>query len=297
MDIHHLKVFLSVFKNKSFSRASEELNLTQPTISDHIRSLEEGLDCRLFDRLGRTIIPTKEAVVLYSHAIEIIEKVDALKGVISQIKKEISGELIIGASTIPGTYLLPSIMAAFNKRYPSISFQVIVSDSKEIVEKVLRHELLIGIVGAKLRDTQINYIPIMEDELIVVSSPSLIKKEKMTLKELSKFPIVLREEGSGTRRETERILMDKGISLEGIKIAGIFGSTDAVKQAVKEGLGISILSGLSVTDELKHKILKRIRLTDIEMKRKFYIITHKKRTLPQAYNIFLEYIKAISKDI
>ncbi|MEW6215474.1 MAG: selenium metabolism-associated LysR family transcriptional regulator [Nitrospirota bacterium] len=297
MDIHQLKIFVSVYKNRSFSKASEELYLTQPTISDHIKTLEGGFDCKLFDRLGRTIIPTKEAEVLYTHAVEIIEKANTIKDIIGQFKKELTGELIIGASTIPGTYLMPHIMAEFQKKYPSVSFQILVSDSKGIIDRVLRHELLMGVVGAKLNNTQINYIPFMNDELIAVSAPSLIKKEQMTLGELIKFPMVLREEGSGTRKETEKILENKGISLENIKIGGIFGSTDAVKQAVKAGLGISILSKLSVTDELKHNILKEIKLTDIQMKRKFYIVTHKKRTLPSLYNVFLEYIKTGSKHL
>jgi DNA-binding transcriptional LysR family regulator len=291
MDIHHLRVFTSVFKNKSFSKASEELHLTQPTISDHVKTLEEELDCKLFDRLGRTIIPTKEAEVLYSYALEIIEKTNTIKEVISQTRKEIKGELIIGASTIPGTYLLPSIMAEFQRKYPSVSFQILVSDSRGIIDKVSKHELLLGIVGAKLDDEQINYIPFVEDELIVVSSPSMVKSSSITLKGLTKFPMVLREEGSGTRREVEKILEGKGISLGGIKIAGIFGSTDAIKQAVKAELGISILSKLSVADELKHNILKEIKLTDTQMKRKFYIITHKKRTLPLLHAVFLEHIK------
>lgn len=296
MDIHQLKVFASVFKNKGFSRASEELYLTQPTVSDHIKTLEEDLGCRLFDRLGRTIIPTKEAEVLYAHAMEIIEKADTIKAVIGRFKKEIAGEVIIGASTIPGTYLMPSIMADFQRKHPSISFQIMISDSKGIVEKVLRHELLIGIVGARLPDTHITYTPFMEDELIAVSSPALIKKNKLTLDELIGYPMILREEGSGTRRETEKILENEGVALKDIEIAGIFGSTDAVKQAVKAGMGISIVSKFSVKDELKFRLLKEIKIAGVEMKRKFFIISHKKRTLPLAYSLFLEHIKSRSED-
>ncbi len=292
MDIHQLRVFTSVFKNKSFSKASEELYLTQPTVSDHVKSLEEELNCKLFDRLGRTIIPTKEARALYSHAMEIIEKINNIKDFIGHLKKEVAGELIIGASTIPGTYLMAPIMAKFQKIYPSISFQILISDSQGIVEKISRHELLIGIVGARLANSQITYVPFIEDELIAVSSPALTKNRQLTLKELMKLPMVLREDGSGTRRETEKILEDRGVSLEDIKIAGIFGSTDAIKQAVKAGLGFSILSRLSVKDELKYGILKEIKLSDIQMNRKFYIVTHKKRTLPFAYNLFLEHLKA-----
>jgi DNA-binding transcriptional LysR family regulator len=297
MDIHHLRIFASVYKNKSFSKASKELHLTQPTISSHVMGLEDEFGCKLFDRLGRSIIPTKEAEVLYSHTMEIIGKADTLKEVIGLIKKDVTGKLIIGASTIPGIYLLPPMMAIFQKKYQSISFQILISDSGKIVDSVSKQEILLGIVGAKLGNEQISYMPFVEDELIVISSPSLAIGNRITLKELVKFPMVLREEGSGTRRETERILKGKRISPESIKIAGIFGSTDAVKQAVKAGLGVSILSKFSVIDELEHKIVKEIKLTDLHMKRKFYIITHKKRTLPRIYNIFLKHILDESKTV
>ena len=296
MDIHHLRVFASVFKNRSFSKASEELHLTQPTISNHIKALEDEFDCKLFDRLGRTILPTKEAEVLYSHSMELIERTNNLREAVGLIKKDISGKLIIGASTIPGVYLLPGFMSEFRKKFPSISFQILISDSKGIIENISRHELLLGIVGAKLGNEHIKYMPFIEDELIVVSSPHLSKNRIMTLQELLKFPMVLREEGSGTRKETEKFLANKGISLENVHIAGVFGSTDAIKQAVKAGLGVSILSKFSVADELKYKILEEIKLTDIQMKRRFYIVTHKKRTLPRLYETFLNYIVAESKN-
>jgi len=297
MDIHQLKVFVSVYKNKSFSRASEEIHLTQPTISNHIKALEAEFDCKLFDRLGRTIIPTKEAEVLYSHSIELIEKANALRETIGQFKKELSGKIVIGASTIPGVYLMPRIMTEFQRKYPSLSFQILISDSTGITDSVSKHELLLGIVGAKLSNEQLNYIPFVEDELIAVSSPGLGKNNIMTLKELITLPMVLREEGSGTRKVAEKFLESKGVSLDNIKIAGIFGSTDAVKQAVKAGLGVSILSKFSVADELEHKILKEIKLSDIQMKRRFYIVTHKKRTLPRAYDIFLKYIMSETKSL
>ena len=296
MDIHHLRVFASVFKNRSFSKASEELHLTQPTISNHIKALEDEFDCKLFDRLGRTILPTKEAEVLYSHSMELIERTNDLREAVGLIKKDISGKLIIGASTIPGVYLLPGFMSEFRKKFPSISFQILISDSKGIIENISRHELLLGIVGAKLGNEHIKYMPFIEDELIVVSSPHLSKNRIMTLQELLKFPMVLREEGSGTRKETEKFMANKGISLENVHIAGVFGSTDAIKQAVKAGLGVSILSKFSVADELKYKILEEIKLTDIQMKRRFYIVTHKKRTLPRLYETFLNYIAAESKN-
>lgn len=292
MDIHKLRVFTSVFKNRSFSKASEALHLTQPTISNHIKALEDEFACKLFDRMGRTIIPTKEAEVLYGKATEIIEKADALKEALGQLKKETTGELVIGASTIPGVYLMPRIMKEFQKKFPAISFQILIADSGGVIDSISRHELLLGIVGAKLGNDQIDYTPFVEDELIVVSAPLKTEKSSITLKELVALPMVYREEGSGTRREVEKFLESEGISFDHMKIAGIFGSTDAVKQAVKAGLGVSILSKFSVADELEHKLLEEIKLTDIHMKRNFYIVTHKKRTLPRLYDLFLKHILA-----
>ncbi len=297
MDIHQLRIFTSIYRNRSFTKASLELCLTQPTVSDHIKTLEEEFECRLFDRLGRTIMPTKAAEVLYVQAMDIIEKADSLKTILGELKKDVTGELIIGASTIPGTYLMPAIMAAFQEKYPAVSFNLPISGSGEIINKVLRYELLLGIVGSRLDNDQIHYSSFMDDELIVLAAPFLVVEEEITLEELVSLPIVLREEGSGTRKETVKILEGKGISLKNMKITGIFGSTEAVKQAVKAGIGISILSRLAVADELERKTLREIKIRGIEMKRKFYVATRKRRTLPTAYNVFLEHFMAGTKII
>jgi len=291
LDIHRLKVFTSVFKNKSFSKASEELHLTQPTISDHIRILEDELNCKLFDRLGRSIIPTREAELLCLHAAEIIEKADNLKDLIHSLKKEVTGELIIGASTLPGTYVLPGLMTDFKSHYPLIKYQVAISDSKEIVRKILEHELLFGIVGSKIYNEKLDYQFMMEDELIIVSSPSLIQRKDMTINELLKYPMVIREEGSGTRIEFEKILNRKGFSFDDFHIVGIFGSTDAVKQAVKAGMGVSVISRLAAADELRHKMLLEVQLKNMRMNRQFYFVVHNMRSLPPAYSLFLNHLK------
>ncbi len=290
MDIHHLKVFASVYKHKSFSKAAEELSLTQPTVSDHIRSLEDELNCKLFDRLSRKILPTKEAGLLIGRAQEIIEKTEGFKDILGEFKKDLSGHLIIGASTIPGTYILPGLTASFRKKHPSVLFDVVISDSREIISKVAEHELLIGIVGAKLEARQAHYEPFLDDELIAIASVSFEVKKGIGMKDLASYPLVMREQGSGTRREFEKILEREGVAPQQLNIVGIFGSTDAIKQAVKEGMGISILSRRSVKDELKCGMLKEIKIKDAAMMRQFYIITHKKRTIPHLYKTFLDYL-------
>lgn len=292
MDIHHLKVFALVYKHRSFSKAAEELNLTQPTVSDHIRALEQELKSSLFDRLPRKIIPTKEAAVLIGRAQEIIEKVNGFKEVLGEFRKDLAGHLIIGASTIPGTYILPGLTASFRQKNQSVFFEIVVSDSRAIIDKVAGDELLIGIVGAKLESRQVDYKPFLDDELIVIASNSFDVKKNMGIREIADFPVVMREEGSGTRREFEKILEKEGIDPHQLNIVGIFGSTDAIKQAVKERMGISIISRRSVKDELKCGMLREIKIKDVDMKRQFYIITHRKRTLPHLYKTFVEYLFA-----
>ncbi len=294
MELHHLRIFLSVFRNGSFSKASIELHLAQPTVSEHIKTLERELNCRLFERLGKKILPTREAEVLHDHALELIEKADSIKVVLGQLKKEVSGELIVGASTIPATYLLPMAMADFKLKYPGVSFQVRAGDSQEIVRQVVSHHVLLGIVGSKIADANISYTPYREDELIIVAAPSFMKRNRISLKDLSRYPMVLREEGSGTRREAERLLERQGVSCGSVQVAGIFGSTDAVKQAAKVGLGLTILSRYAVTEELKHKLLKEVKLDAPPLKRMFYIVTHKKRTLPLLYTLFIDHVKVKS---
>lgn len=294
MELHHLRIFLSVFKKKSFSKASHELHLAQPTVSEHIKTLERELNCALFERLGKKVIPTREAAVLHDHALELVEKADSVKGVLGQFRKEVSGDLIIGASTIPGTYLLPERMADFKRKHPGVSFQVRAGDSQEIVQQVVSHHLLLGIVGSRITDAQINYTPFLEDELIVVAAPSVVKGNRASLKDLCKYPMVLREEGSGTRREAEKLLQGQGFSCKNVNVTGIFGSTDAVKQAAVVGLGMTILSRYSVTEELKHGLLKVVKLDIPPMKRMFSIATHKKRSLPLLYSLFLDHLKSNS---
>jgi len=294
MDIHHLKVFLSVFKNKSFSKASGELSLTQPTVSSHIKAIEDELDCRLFDRIGRTIIPTKEAELFYLQASDLVENMANIKASIGQFKEDVKGEIMVGASTIPGTYIIPSIVSGFRRKCPDISFQVIIEDSKKITDMIAKNELLLGIVGARMEDRRIEYMPFVDDELILVSSPKLFAKRTISLKGLANIPFLVREEGSGTRKMMEKHLSEKGVGLKDLNVVAILSSTDAVKEAVKSGLGVSVLSRVAVRGELKMRTLKEIKINGLNMKRSFYIITHKKRMLPKNYRIFLDYLRTKS---
>lgn len=290
MDVHQLKIFISVFKNKSFSKAAKEVFLTQPTVSEHIKLLEEDLGCKLFDRFGKTVIPTKEAEILYGYAIDVVNKIENLKDTVQRMKSKPAGHLLVGASSIPGTYILPKLISSFKNSYPNISVQIDISDSKQVIENLVSGRFLLGVVGTIINNPKIDYIPFMNDELVVISS-NFIHENSIEPEKLLNYPFIIREEGSGTRKEMENFLSELGIDTHELQTVCTLSSTDAVKQAVKNGLGISILSIHAVKDEINCKNIKILKIKNFEMKRYFYIASHKKRTLPFVYKLFQEFLK------
>jgi len=290
MDIHHLTIFTSVYRNRSFSRASEELGLSQPTVTEHMKKLESELGRKLFDRTGRTIYPTREAEILYSRSIEVLDAMERLKEDMATAGGNIGGHLIIGASTIPGTYILPSLVSQFRKDHESVTFEIVIEDSRRIEEMVLTHDLMLGVVGSTVEDERLEQAPFMGDRLILACSGGVINKDSVSVNELAGIPFILREEGSGTRRHMESFLKSRGLDVRSLNVGATLGSTDAVKQALLAGLGASILSNLAVEAELKSGRLKEIKIRGAKITRSFYLITHKKRTLPGHYQAFYDYL-------
>lgn len=291
MDIHHLKVFASVYRNSSFSRATEELYLTQPTVSEHVKRLEEELQVKLFDRIGRRVVPTKEAELLYARAVEIIEKLKDIKTDMNRIRDEARGLLTIGTGTIPGTYIIPPLAAEFRKKYPEVFFQVVIDNSKKIMKMVTAGELLVGVVGTRISGGGLEYVPFVEDELVLAVPPRLLNKKTISIRELAGVPFLLREEGSGTRRTTEKYLLEKGVRLRDMNVVAVLGSTESVREAVKSGFGASFLSRFAIRDDLKAGVIEDVKIKGLRLKQSFYIITHKKRTLPGYHRAFLDYLK------
>jgi DNA-binding transcriptional LysR family regulator len=291
MDIHQLKIFASVYKNKSFTRASEELHISQPTISEHIKNLEADLSVRLFDRLGRSILPTREAEILYPKTLQLLEDLERIEDEVSAAASSIKGKIVIGASTIPGAYILPPIAYTFKQQFPEAAFEILIEDSKKITDMVLKHELLCGIVGAKMESDKLTYTPLIEDELVLVASRDMTGKKSLRPGQLPDLPLLMREMGSGTRQTLENYLKKKKISVTDLNIVATLGSTSSIKQAVKAGLGVAILSRIAVQEELDRGTLKEITIQGMRMKRKFFMIRLKKRTLPPQYAAFCKHMK------
>jgi DNA-binding transcriptional LysR family regulator len=294
MDVHQLRVFVSVFRNRSFSKASEELHLTQPTVSEHVHTLEGELGVSLFDRSGRSIHPTPESEILFARASEIIERIGEIRGALSEHRHVLSGQVVVGASSIPGTYILPAAIAAFRARHPEVSFEVRIGDSREIAAAVAAHELLIGVVGSKIALAHLQYRTLMEDDLIVIDRPDG-RGSPMTLRRLIERPGVVREEGSGTRREAERIFQAAGVGPDKVPVAATLGSTEAVKRGVEAGLGWSVVSRRAVEAELASGLLREVHLKGVRMRRSFLLVTHGRRTLPAPYRAFVEHLASAQR--
>ena len=293
MDIHHLRIFTAVYRNRSFTRAAAELRISQPTVSEHMRKLEEELACQLFDRLGRTIVPTDKADLLYPKACGIVDELLALPSEISDEEALIRGELVFGASTIPGTYIMPELIRRFRRIHPLVTFRVVVEDTQQITAKVAEHSLLCGVVGAPPPSEAMSELlcePFYEDELVFVAAPDYGAGAELSPKKLAKQQFILREEGSGTRRVMEALLEKMGVRLSAANCAAVFGATAAVKEAAKTGLGIAVLSRIAVREELASGALTALMVA-APMRRSFYLLRHNKRSLPTAYRRFSEFLK------
>ena len=286
MDTRHLKIFATVYKTRSFTKAAQTLFTSQPTISEHMRNLENSLGCKLFDRLGRSIMPTPEADLLYPKAIEILDEMSKIEETLASVGNTVSGELLIGASTIPGAYILPAYAASFKNRYPEISFQINISDSATIIKRVVNNELYLGVVGARLNSGKVTFTPFKNDELVLAAAPDYAIEDEISPAKLYDLEFLFREQGSGTRKSIEDILAKLGVNTNRLKTRATLGSSTAIKEAIKAGLGVSIISRVAIHDELEFGLLKQVKIKGMEMIRSFYIVTPEKRTMPNHYTVF-----------
>jgi DNA-binding transcriptional LysR family regulator len=293
MDFHHLRIFSEVYRLRSFTRAAETLNISQPTISEHIKNLEGELSASLFDRLGRTIIPTATAELLFPRAQQLLDSLNRLHDDLVRARDEVRGLLVMGASTIPGTYIIPARVVEFSKLHPGVTFEVIIEDTAQITKMILDHQLFCGIVGARTFSEKLSYETFVRDELLLVGCPELRPAARISAGQLKRLPFLLREKGSGTRSCMEEHFARIGIYPGDLTEVAILGSTAAIKEAVLQGLGVSVLSRLAVREELVNGTLKEIGVSGLRMSRDFFLVRHSQRTLPAHYQAFYAHLQSV----
>jgi DNA-binding transcriptional LysR family regulator len=292
MDFWQLEIFIKIVELKSFSKAATAICITQPTVTSHIQSLENELDMKLLDRLAKEAVPTAGGKVLYEYAKRLVALKDEARQSISHIKGKVAGSVIVGGSTIPGEYLLPMMMGGFRKEYPGITVSQVIGDSAIIAEKVLKGECEIGVIGSRPEDKGLTQREFIQDELILIAGPDfpLPTIKKRDVKELLKIPFVIRERGSGSRAAMEKRLSEMGVDPGKLNIVAEMGSTEAIKQAVKAGLGLSIVSSLAVAEDLHYKTLIKVSIGEKKLMRSFYIITSRQRSKSPACQAFLNFL-------
>lgn len=294
IDFRHLETFCRVASLKSFSKAAEDLFLTQPTVSGHILSLEQSLSLRLFDRTGKEARLTKAGGVFLKYASRILSSRKDLLNALSEFAQGIRGELFLGASTIPGEYILPAVVGGFKKEHPHFILSLKIADTKEIIQDVLQDDVEFGMIGAKLSHPSLHFEKYEEDKIIVVASSDhpLARKKRADLEELFSEPWIIREEGSGTQMAVERVLRKQGKSLKQFNVVMKMGSTSSVKEGVKAGLGLAFISGQAITEELNRGVLSRIDVEGIDaISREIYIVFHRRRTLSPIGSEFLRFLR------
>ena len=294
MDLHQLQIFAKIVELRSFSRAAESLHLTQPPVSEHVRLLEDEIGGRLFDRLGRETVPTKAGELLYGYALRLLALQEDARRSLDQFLGKMSGALCVGASTIPGEYVLPPLMGKFKEKYPEISISLLIQDTQRILDFLLEGKVELGVVGARIEHRALEYTELMPDELVLVvpASHPWHGRKTVTLAELAQEPLIIRERGSGSRYAMERALAEAGVKWEALRIIGEMGSTQAIKQAVKSGMGLSIISKRAVEEECHHNLLWCVRLKGLRVSRHFYIVIHRDRTRSPLCEAFLDFLKS-----
>jgi DNA-binding transcriptional LysR family regulator len=295
IEFRHLETFCRVAELRSFSKAADDLFLTQPTVSGHILSLEQSLSLRLFDRAGREVRLTKSGLVFQEYASKILSLRKHLLNALSEFSKGIRGELALGSSTIPGEYLLPRLIGDFKREHPAFIISLKIADTKEVIDYVLQDRVEIGVIGAKVNHPSLHFEKYAEDEIIAVapSDHPFTRKRKITLDELLEEPWIIREEGSGTRIAVEKALQRKGKSFRQFNVAMEMGSTSSVKEGVKAKLGLAFISERAVEEEVRQGFLLRIDLDRFEpILRQIYIVSHRRRTLSPMGAEFLRFLRS-----
>lgn len=292
MDLWHLQIFQKVVDMKGFSNASKAVNLTQPTISTHIKELENFYGCRLVDRLGKQVLPTRAGELLYDYAGKLLTLFVESQTAMAEFLGNVSGRLLIGGSTIPGNYILPHEIGFFLKKFDEVNISVIIGDTEQILQDIVDYRIELALVGAETDRRQIHQQKLIEDEmsLIVPANHKWATKGHIPIDRLFSEPFIIREQGSGTLQSIANSFSTIGRDVFSLKIIAELGSTAAVIQGIKNNVGISILSTRAVAEELAAGTLKALAIDHVNLKRNFYLTTHKDRTPSPLSQAFIDFL-------
>src|SRR5436309_2154449 len=293
MTLRQLEVFLAVAQEKSFSLAAKRIHSSQPTLSEHVSELEAELGKQLFFRRGRrrVVSVTEAGRVFAEFAERAISAIEGGRQALAELDGLAHGSLVIGASTTPGLYVLPRIIAAFRTKYPGVDVKLQIANSQAIEGRVRERELDLGIVGGHaLRPGEECLTAGMRDELVLIVAPehAWARRRAIDPDSLADQPLLVREEGSATRSVTERALQRAHVKF---RVAMALDHTEAIKQGVMAGLGVAFVSLYSVRGEMATGRLRALRLRGVRIQRHFHVIHHEARRVTASARAFMEVLK------
>lgn len=289
MDFRQLEAFVSTVEHKSFSAAAAALYLSQPTISSHVHSLEKELRVQLIHRTTKRFEVTSEGQRLYEYAVALLQ---LQKKAINELSDAPKKELHIGASSVPGQCILPQILGNYRQLCPDVCFQVVFSDSLDIIQQVSNGTLDIGLVGTTA-ESRCAFVPFVSDELVVAVPNTPHYQELISsgtpLSQLLKEPIIMRTDHSGTMRETQQFLQSLQISMDDLNIIAYMNDAAAIQNCVIQGLGVSIMSRQTVEASAQRGDLLMVPLGEHALLRKLYIVYRESEFLPRTSLDFIRF--------
>ncbi|MGA0559535.1 LysR substrate-binding domain-containing protein [Larkinella sp. VNQ87] len=274
MEDFRLKVFYTVARHRSFTKASAELFITQPAVTKHVKALEDTLGLRLFDRKGNSIVLTPPGEVLFRYAGQIFDLYQEALFELNSFKSQQKGSLRLGASTTIAQYLISPLLAAYYERYPTIQLSLLTGNTEMIEQAVSAKDIDLGIVEGKKHHAGLKYHDFLEDELVAVvhANSRYSRLKEITLEELTNLPLVLRERGSGTLEVLETALQERGIRPSSLTVVMHLGSSESIKSFLEHANCLSILSSRAIEKEVRTGQLKVVSIKDFRLPRTFSFV-------------------------
>ena len=298
MNLKQLEAFVQVAEGGSFSKAAKELFLTQPTISSHISSLERELNSRLFVRNTKEVSLSEDGIKLYKYAKQMLDLQREIEVTFGMDEEGESHAVTIAASTIPAQYLLPEVLTRFSERYPQEQIRIQETDSSKVVMQIVDHRVDIGFTGTVLEKKHCKYIPFYKDELVIITPNTpkyqeLAQGNKEDISWIKKEHVIMREEGSGTRKEAELQLKGAGVKFAGLDIIASIENQETIKKSVRQGMGISILSKLATADEVANGEILAFSIPNSDEGRDINLVYNKNYQMTRSAERFIKVVKEV----
>lgn len=299
MNLDYLKTYLEVVKLGSFSEVAKKLAISQPAVSFQIQKLEQNLGVRLLDRSQKVITVTEAGKGFLRFAESVGKARDQLQRELDQLREEVTGDLVVIASTIPGGFLLPSLLSEFKALHPAISVQMVISDSLTVISKVRGGTYEVGFCGMAPRDKELEFFKMAEDEIVLIVFPEhpFAKRSEVSLAELEREPFIFREETSGTQQSLRVFLSKAGFDLRKWASNLVLDTTQAVVSAVEVRAGIAFVSNLSITKSLELGLLKQVKVNGLKLKRDFYCVYRRERVVSRLLEEFIAFVRVRSPQL